>query len=75
VRPSGVLIMRKLWKPADARTYAEYAFRPVPEPVRGTYPVRFASGPGIFGICEWYLLKSGPKTVPNVCPLLLFVAF
>ena len=34
VRPSGVLIMRKVWKPADTYIKAEWSSGPAPEPVR-----------------------------------------
>ena len=49
VRPSGVLIMRKLCKPVDPRTKAEYASEPVPEPVQCDYRWHLLSEPGILG--------------------------
>ena len=47
VRPSGVLLMWKLCKPVNARTYAEYASRPVPEPVQCSYRCYLLSEPWI----------------------------
>ena len=47
--PAGVLIMRKLWKPVDPRTKAEYASEPVPEPVQCYYRWHLLSEPEILG--------------------------
>ena len=61
VRPSGVLIMRKVWKPVDPDTNGIYAFGPVPEPGRCRYQSNLASEPEILGnangICAKVLQK------------------
>ena len=49
MRPSGVLIMRKLWKPVDPRTNAELPSGPVREPVRCHYRWDMLAEPEILG--------------------------
>ena len=61
VRPSGVLIKRKLWKPADARTYWEYASGPIPEPVRCIYRWYLLLEPEILASANSSCAKLVPK--------------
>merc|ERR1711969_179107 len=63
VRPSGVLIMRKVWKPADAYIKAEWASGPVPEPVQCIYQCDLILGPGIFGNTTGICAEVVPKRV------------
>ena len=78
VRPSGVLIKRELWKPADARTYWEYASGLIPEPVRCSYRSYLLSEPEILatakGSCAKMVPKRSQKSVvrPSVCPSVAF---
>ena len=84
VRPSGVLIMRKFWKPVDAdrSTNGIYAFGPVPEPGRCRYQSNLASEPEILrnanGICAEVVRKQLQMSVRvcvclSVCRVLFFV--
>ena len=70
MRPSGVLIMRKLWKPVDPRTKAEYASEPVPEPVQCYYRWHLLSEPEILGnangICAEVVRN---RSQMSVCPM------
>ena len=67
VRPSGVLIMRKVWKPVDPDTIGIYAFGPVPEPGRCRYQSNLASEPEILatatGICAKVVQKRSQMSV------------
>ena len=63
VRPSGVLIMRKLCKPADAYIKAEWSSGPVPEPVRCIYQCDLLSEPEISGNATGICAKVVPKRV------------
>ena len=49
VRPSGVLIMRKFWKPADADTTRKLGSGPVPEPGRCRYHCNLVPGQDFLG--------------------------
>ena len=74
VRPSGVLIKRELWKPADARTYWEYASGLIPEPVRCSYRWYLLPEPEILASanssCAKLVPKRSQKSVrpASVCP-------
>ena len=63
VRPSGVLIMRKVWKPADAYIKAEWSSGPVPEPVRCIYQCDLLSEPEKFENATGICAKVVPKRV------------
>ena len=63
VRPSGVLIKRELWKPADARTYWEYASGLIPEPVRYSYRWYLLLEPEILASANSSCAKLVPKRV------------
>jgi hypothetical protein len=68
-RPSGVLIKRKLWKPADARTYGEYASKPIPEPARCSYRSYLLPEPEILATAKSSCAKGVPKrSQMSVCP-------
>merc|ERR1711969_434728 len=72
VRPSGVLIMRKVWKPADAYIKAKWLSGPVPEPVRCIYQCDLLPEPEISGnatgICAKVVPKRVQMSVLSVCP-------
>ena len=36
-------------------------------------PLAFAFGTRNFGKCEWYLRRSGPKSDPDVCVMMMYV--
>ena len=61
VRPSGVLIKRELWKPADARTYWEYASGRIPEPVQCSYRWYLLPEPEILASANSSCAKLVPK--------------
>ena len=67
-----MLIMRKLYKPVDARTYEEYAFGPVPERVRCRYRCYLASEREILATATGICVKVAPKRI-QMC-VLPFVA-
>ena len=64
VRPSGVLIMRKVWKPADAYIKAEWSSGPVPEPARCIYQCDLLSEPEISGNATGISRASG-RSIPG----------
>ena len=51
LRASGVLIMRKFWKPADVDTTHKIH----------RYHCNLVPGTGFFRKYDWYLRRSGPK--------------